>query len=75
MLQISLILERKNATANKRRVKITPRCKKLIHFGEKILKKLANSKNYRKVRDHCHYTGKYRSATHSICNLKFNVLN
>ena len=29
--------------------------------------------NYQKVRDHCHYTGKYRGAAHSICNLKFNV--
>ena len=24
---------------------------------------------------HCHFTGKYRDATHSICNLRFNVLN
>ena len=31
--------------------------------------------NCRKVRDHCHYTGKYRGAGHSICNLKFNVPN
>ena len=23
--------------------------------------------------DHCHYTGKYTGATHTICNLKFNV--
>ena len=22
-----------------------------------------------KVRDHCHYTGKYRGAAHNICNL------
>ena len=29
--------------------------------------------NYWKVRDHCHYTGKYRGAAHSIYNLKFNV--
>ena len=28
-----------------------------------------------KVRDHCHYTGKYRGASHSICNLKFSKAN
>ena len=42
---------------------------------KRILKKFAKDKNYQKVRDHCHYTGKYRSAAHSICNLKFKVLN
>ena len=31
--------------------------------------------NYKKVRYHCHYTGKYRGATQSICNLKFNMHN
>ena len=29
-------------------------------------------KNY-KVRDYCHYTGKYKGAVHSICNLKYNT--
>ena len=29
-------------------------------------------KNY-KVRDHCHYTGKYRGAAHSICNLRYKI--
>jgi Recombination endonuclease VII len=24
-----------------------------------------------KVRDHCHYTGKYRGAAHQLCNFKF----
>ena len=28
-------------------------------------------KLYHKVRDDCHYTGKFREATHSICNLRY----
>ena len=32
---------------------------KVCHIcGKRILKKLAKSKNYRKVRDHCRYTEK-----------------
>ena len=27
----------------------------------------------RKVRDHCHYTGKYRGAAYSICNLRYKI--
>ena len=26
-----------------------------------------------KVRDHCHYTGKYRGAAHSICNFRYKI--
>ena len=28
-------------------------------------------KTFSKVRDHCHYTGKFRGAAHQSCNLKF----
>ena len=31
--------------------------------------------NYQKLRDNCHFTGKYRGALHSICNLKFKMPN
>ena len=29
-------------------------------------------KNY-KVRDHCHYMGKYRAAAHNMCNLRYKI--
>ena len=43
--------------------------------GKRFLKKFTNDKNYRKVGDHCHFTGKYRDAAHTTCNLIFNVPN
>ena len=39
-------------------------CKKEFDTNDK--------KNY-KVRDHCHYTGKYRGAAHNICNLRYKI--
>ena len=39
------------------------------NFEDKYVK----DKNYGKVRDRFYYTGEYRGAAHSICNLKYNV--
>ena len=32
-----------------------------------------SDKKHYKVRDHCHYTGKYRGAAHTICSLRYKV--
>ena len=47
----------------------------MLHSRKNILKKFANNKRYRKVRDHSYFTGKYRGAAESICNLRFKVPN
>ena len=50
---------------------------KLCHICKKEFCYEKNDKNkfqlYRKVRDHCHYTGKFRGAAQSICNLRYKV--
>ena len=53
--------------------------KEKIHYNEQeicyICKKEfdKNDKKHYKVRDHCHYTGKYRGAAHDICNLRYKI--
>ena len=32
-----------------------------------------NCKNRKRVKDHCHYTRKFKGAAHSICNLRYKV--
>ena len=50
-----------------------------IHYNEQkncyICKKefYTSDKKHYKVRDHCHYTGKYRETPHNICNLRYKI--
>ena len=58
---------------------------KIINYGEKEMIPLTdkefgtdeNDKNTfklcHKVRDHCHHTGKFRRAAHSICNFRYKT--
>ena len=45
------------------------------NYNNQIYKKEfdKSDKKYYKVRDHCHYTGKYRGAAHNICNLRYKI--
>ena len=43
---------------------------KVCHICKIIFGTDYNNKKYRKIKDHCHYTGKYRGAAHNICNLR-----
>ena len=62
----------------KEMIPLTNEEKKII-VGKKFViyaKRLStndNNKKYYKVRDHCHYTGKYRGAAHDICNLRYKT--
>ena len=67
---------------NYEKKKMTPlTMKEKIYHNEQeicyICKKEFNNddkKSY-KVRDHCHYTGKYKGAAHNICNLRYKIPN
>ena len=45
--------------------------KYVIFIKETLKRHMLKIKKYFKVRDH--YTGEYRGAAHSICNLKYSV--
>ena len=44
-------------------------CKKEFITSDTIGSSSLEGNKHYKVRDHCHYTGKYRGAAHNICNL------
>ena len=60
---IQLTKEEKRAHRIQRRCYI---CKKRFSTDN-------NNKKYHKVKDHCHYTGKYKDAAHEICNLRYKI--
>ena len=46
---------------------------KVCHICKEGFSTDVNNEKYHKVRDHCHYTGKYRGTAHNICNLRYKT--
>ena len=55
------------------RQKVCYICKKEFDNNDTTESSSLERKKQQKVRDHCHYTGKYRGAAHNICNLRYKV--
>ena len=56
----------KKEEENHNKQKVCYICKKELNTGD-------SNKKHHKVKDHCHYTGKYRGAAHNICNLRYKI--
>ena len=48
-------------------------CKKEFNNNDTTESSSLKCKKQQKVKDHCHFTGKYRGAAHNICNLRYKV--
>ena len=63
----------------KKNILLTPEEKKdyddqkVCYICKKEFDNNDNDKKQQKVRDYCHYTGKYRGAAHNICNLRYKI--
>ena len=46
---------------------------KICHICKNVFSTNYNNKKYHKVKDHCHYTGKYRGAARDTCSLRYKL--
>ena len=69
-----IIYEKKEMIPLTKEEKKIHRREKKSYICKKRFSTNDNNKKYHKVRDHCHYTGKYRGAAHDICNLRYKTL-
>ena len=66
-------LWKKNVTITKNELKPHQDAKECYIYRIRFIKEYAKNENHQKVRDHCHDSGTFRGAAHSICSLNFNV--
>ena len=63
--------EKKEMISLTKKEEIMHNKQKVCYIGKKGFS--TDDKNSFKVRDHCHYTGKYIGAAHDICNLRYKI--
>ena len=54
-------------------MQIISKAKRSFYVCQKRFSTADDKQKYHKAKDHCHYTGKYRGAAHSICNLRYKL--
>ena len=62
-----LNFEKKRLPLTKQQLKLDQNTRNCYIYGKIILEGLAKNKHHLQAWDHCHYTGKYGGAAHSIC--------
>ena len=68
--------KKKNNTINRWRKRVLWKAKNFLYMQKTSTTDKNNEKKcklHHKVRDHDHYTWKYRGAAHSICNLRYKI--
>ena len=71
-------MQQKQLTTKKKRNDAINKWRKKFHREQNVcyicknrLSTNDNNKRYYKVRDHCHYKGKYTGSAYNICNLRY----
>ena len=66
-------MKNRNDTINLSRKQILYKAKNFVIYAKTDLVLMMKIKNMKKVRDHCHHTGKQRTTVQSICNLRYRT--
>ena len=67
--------KKKMQSFSKKELKLYQHAATCCIYRKIVLKKFPKDKKYCKVRQYCHFTGKYRGAAYALCNSRFNVPN
>ena len=73
MQQNNQLWKKEMIPLTKEEEKIHCKQKKVIYSKKDLVLIMMKLEKYFKVKDHCHFAGKYRGASHNICNLRYKI--